>query len=175
MDNPIEEVVERVVALANGIRASAVGFTALAVVGSLLATIAMVRWSVTPWIIVIVALVLAFPAVVLWRFRDNLRDVVDLPQRMQDAPGISKEAKRSLQHIQSSASEGRRSIVGLARLARDLRNEVSDLESTDMGQAVAGLKAVHPARLAAGASAAGFALGSLVFGLILIVASLFVG
>ncbi len=170
----VGDVARRVASIAGLLRRSVLWVMAVNAFGVLLMFAGFWRFG---WPIagVLFAVVMLVPTLGLWQFRKSLASVVALPADLAARSGSREELGASVSNVADAVVSADRSVLGFARLARELKAQVDVLADTNVGAALEGLRAVQPARLSAAAGATGLAFASSFFGGLVFVAALLFG
>lgn len=152
-----------------GLRAVALVFQVAAGLGALLVVLGFLRAGWWWWLGLTVGAVVALPALALWRFRASLVPAMSIPEHVRELPtsveGVTDELMPMASALQDAVDRPK-TPRAFYRSIRSTKSAIDAFNQTSYGKVVGGVVVLHPVALMAGATSTVFAVGSLVFGVI---------
>lgn len=165
----LNSLLGRLTLVVRGLRTVALFFQVAASFGALLTVLGFLRAGWWWWLGLILGGVVALPALALWRFRASLVPALSVPQRIRELPtnvdGIAEELTPMASALQDVVDKPK-TPRAFYRSIRSTKSAIDAFNETSYGKLVGGVAVLHPTALMAGATSTVFAVGSLVFGVL---------
>mgnify|MGYP006950495424 CR=1 FL=1 len=170
-------LLDRLLLVVKGLQFAASGFAVTAIVGGLFAFAGFVRAGWAWWLGLMVGVILAVPALVLWQFRSRLEAALAIPDGVRALPTGLSEAQDDLGPLTAALAgiiDKPTSPRAFIQSIRGTKTALEAFNDSSVGRLVGGVTVLHPAGLLAGGTASLFAVGALFVGVaIFVVAGLF--
>ncbi len=159
-----ESVIDRLVSIASGLRATAGVLIAASAIGAVLGGVGLHLFGAHPMLATAIASLLAVPIIGLWRLRCGLSSLVDVAGLLRSLPGGLSGTRERLGDLVSDLPTRPRNPRAFGRTLRALSQAVQYLEASSPTSLGAAGLAVTPAALLAGLLAAFWATGAVLVG-----------